>query len=185
MYAPSTIAPTGRIRYPAPKVTNASISDANSLLAGKNVFAMACASCHGPEGRGGPKGGSIVDPSYLALVSDQGLRTTVMAGRPDLGMPDWRGYVTVVADADTHVDVTAATDVLAGATTIARGQTASFSLHAFDTLQLDFDAWWQGPALFHSLSLISTVARACTHAGKLREQMLIDRVRALGARGNS
>ena len=61
---------------------------------GRNVFAMACASCHGPEGRGGPKGGSIVDPSYLALVSDQGLRTTVMAGRPDLGMPDWRGYVT-------------------------------------------------------------------------------------------
>ena len=35
-----------------------------------------------------------MDPSYLALVSDQGLRTTVMAGRPDLGMPDWRGYVT-------------------------------------------------------------------------------------------
>jgi cytochrome c oxidase cbb3-type subunit 3/ubiquinol-cytochrome c reductase cytochrome c subunit len=36
----------------------------------------------------------VVDPSYLALVSDQGLRTTVIAGRPDLGMPDWRGYVT-------------------------------------------------------------------------------------------
>ena len=34
-----------------------------------------------------------MDPSYLALVSDQGLRTTVIAGRPDLGMPDWRGYV--------------------------------------------------------------------------------------------
>ena len=27
------------------------------------------------------------------LVSDQGLRTTVIAGRPDLGQPDWRGYV--------------------------------------------------------------------------------------------
>ena len=31
--------------------------------------------------------------SYLALVSDQGLRTTVIAGRPDLGAPDWRGNV--------------------------------------------------------------------------------------------
>jgi hypothetical protein len=34
-----------------------------------------------------------VDPSYLALVSDQYLRTTVIAGRADVGMPDWRGYI--------------------------------------------------------------------------------------------
>lgn len=60
---------------------------------GKAVYAAACAGCHGPEGHGGPKGGPVVDPSYLALVSDQGLRATVIAGRPDLGMPDWRGYV--------------------------------------------------------------------------------------------
>jgi len=26
-------------------------------------------------------------------VSDQHLRTTVIAGRADLGMPDWRGYL--------------------------------------------------------------------------------------------
>ena len=45
------------------------------------------------EGKGGEKGASVVDPSYLALVSDQGLRTAVIAGRADLGMPDWRGYV--------------------------------------------------------------------------------------------
>ena len=38
-------------------------------------------------------GSSIVDGSYLALVSDQGLRTAVIAGRPDLGAPDWRGNV--------------------------------------------------------------------------------------------
>ena len=57
---------------------------------GAAVYARACASCHGRDGRGGPKGGSIVDPSYLSLVSDQSLRTTVIAGRPDLGKPDWR-----------------------------------------------------------------------------------------------
>jgi hypothetical protein len=34
-----------------------------------------------------------VDGSYLALASDQGLRTTVIAGRPELGAPDWRGNV--------------------------------------------------------------------------------------------
>jgi cytochrome c oxidase cbb3-type subunit 3/ubiquinol-cytochrome c reductase cytochrome c subunit len=60
---------------------------------GKAVYAIACAACHGAEGTGGPKGGAVADPSYLALVSDQYLRTTVIAGRTDLGMPDWRGYV--------------------------------------------------------------------------------------------
>jgi len=59
---------------------------------GQTVYATACAACHGPEGKGGPKGGAVADSSYLALVSDQYLRTTVIAGRSDLGMPDWRGY---------------------------------------------------------------------------------------------
>jgi mono/diheme cytochrome c family protein len=60
---------------------------------GSAVFAAACASCHGAGGGGGAKARSIVDPSYLALVSDQHLRTTVIAGRVDLGMPDWRGQI--------------------------------------------------------------------------------------------
>jgi mono/diheme cytochrome c family protein len=55
------------------------------------VYAASCAGCHGAEGRGGSKGGPVVDPAYLALVSDQALRTAVIAGRTDLGMPDWRG----------------------------------------------------------------------------------------------
>lgn len=59
---------------------------------GAEIYQTFCASCHGPGGTGGPKGSSIVDGSYLGLVSDQGLRTTVIAGRPDLGQPDWRGY---------------------------------------------------------------------------------------------
>jgi cytochrome c oxidase cbb3-type subunit III len=57
---------------------------------GSKVFAEACARCHGADGNGGDKGGSVVDAAYLALVSDQALRTAVIAGRPDLGMPDWR-----------------------------------------------------------------------------------------------
>ncbi len=60
---------------------------------GEHVFATYCRSCHGDGGRGARGGSSIVDGSYLALVSDQGLRTTVIAGRPDLGAPDWRGNV--------------------------------------------------------------------------------------------
>jgi cytochrome c oxidase cbb3-type subunit 3/ubiquinol-cytochrome c reductase cytochrome c subunit len=60
---------------------------------GAQVYAVFCASCHGTDGKGTPRAGSIVDGSYLALVSDQGLRNLVIAGRPDLRHPDWRGYV--------------------------------------------------------------------------------------------
>jgi len=60
---------------------------------GENVYKTYCASCHGPGGRGQGKLGSIVDGSYLALVSDQALRTTVLVGFPDQGAPDWRNDV--------------------------------------------------------------------------------------------
>lgn len=60
---------------------------------GEHVYGTYCASCHGPGGQGGPKGSAITNDSFLALVSDQELRTIVIAGRPELGAPDWRGNV--------------------------------------------------------------------------------------------
>jgi len=60
---------------------------------GEFVYGTYCASCHGSAGRGGPKGSAITNDSFLALVSDQELRTIVIAGRPELGAPDWRGNV--------------------------------------------------------------------------------------------
>ena len=60
---------------------------------GEAVYGTFCASCHGTGGRGGPKAGSVTDPAYLSLISDQGLRTVVIAGRPDFGAPDWRANV--------------------------------------------------------------------------------------------
>lgn len=68
-------------------------SSAGDADRGAQVYASNCQSCHGPDGRGGPAAGSVVDPSYLALVSDQYLRTIVIAGRPDLGHPDWKNDV--------------------------------------------------------------------------------------------
>jgi len=65
---------------------------AGNAARGRQVFASACQSCHGPDGTGHAAVGSITDASYLALVSDQALRNLVIAGRPDLGHPDWRGY---------------------------------------------------------------------------------------------
>jgi cytochrome c oxidase cbb3-type subunit 3 len=59
---------------------------------GRRVFARACASCHGEEGLGGEgKVGPIHDPAFLALISDQAIRRTIITGRRDLGMPDFAG----------------------------------------------------------------------------------------------
>jgi cytochrome c oxidase cbb3-type subunit III len=60
---------------------------------GSEVYATYCQSCHGMGGRGGQKASSIVDGSFLALLSDQELRTIVIVGRPELGAPDWRNDV--------------------------------------------------------------------------------------------
>ena len=60
---------------------------------GEAVYSLFCASCHGSNDKGGPKAGSVTEPSYLSLISDQGLRTIVITGRPDFGAPNWRGNV--------------------------------------------------------------------------------------------
>jgi len=66
---------------------------AGDAARGEAAYKIYCESCHGPEGRGGPKASAVTNDSFLALVSDQGLRTIVIAGRPELGAPDWRGNV--------------------------------------------------------------------------------------------
>jgi cytochrome c oxidase cbb3-type subunit 3 len=53
---------------------------------GATVYTTYCSQCHGTDGRGAP--GSIVDPNFLKLVSDQSLRTTVIVGRRDIAKPD-------------------------------------------------------------------------------------------------
>jgi mono/diheme cytochrome c family protein len=61
---------------------------------GAHVYSTYCASCHGPDGKGGANASSIVEGSLLSLISDQGLRTSVIVGRPELGFPDWRNDIT-------------------------------------------------------------------------------------------
>ncbi len=60
---------------------------------GELAYKTYCESCHGAEGHGGQKGSAITDKAFLALVSDQALRTVVITGRPELNAPDWRGNV--------------------------------------------------------------------------------------------
>jgi cytochrome c oxidase cbb3-type subunit 3 len=75
---------------------------------GQLVFGTYCASCHGSEGRGTPKGSAITNDSFLAMVTDQELRTIVITGRPELGAPDWRSNVPGRPMSDQEV-----TDVVA------------------------------------------------------------------------
>ena len=71
-----------------PPYRSAAVAD---VSAGQAVYSAYCASCHGaPEQRGHSKAGSITNPDFLALISDQGLRTIIIAGRPDISQPDWR-----------------------------------------------------------------------------------------------
>jgi cytochrome c oxidase cbb3-type subunit III len=81
---------------------------AGNVSQGEAAYETYCESCHGPNGRGGPKGSAITNDSFLALVSDQGLRTIVITGRPELGAPDWRGNVPGKPMSDQEI-----TDVVA------------------------------------------------------------------------
>ena len=51
---------------------------------GQQIYASRCAGCHDAAKQ------DITSPDYLSLVSDQALRSIVIAGRPDIGQPDWR-----------------------------------------------------------------------------------------------
>lgn len=89
---------------------------AGDVQQGQQAFTTYCARCHGADGTGivaqnagaNVSRGSIVDSSYLALVSDQSLRTTTIVGLPDQGMPDWRGDIPSRGMTDKEV-----TDIVA------------------------------------------------------------------------
>lgn len=60
---------------------------------GAEVFARACAGCHGTNGAGTEHEGVLANainvPAFLALLSDQAVRRIIITGRPDLGMPNY------------------------------------------------------------------------------------------------
>ena len=64
-----------------PSYAESEIGDATR---GRELFQTSCASCHKASKQ------EIASPDYLALVSDQALRSMIVAGRPDIGQPDWR-----------------------------------------------------------------------------------------------
>jgi len=80
---------------------------------GAKAFATYCAQCHGADATGAKPGngvvsGSLIDPSYLALISNQGLRSIILAGQTAQGTHDWRSYSSTHPVTDAEV-----TDIVA------------------------------------------------------------------------
>ena len=78
-----------------------------NVKAGEQVYAGNCANCHGPAGGKVGDAGSVLNPDFLSLMTPQGLRTAVIVGRPDLGMPDWRDQMDDPMAAQQVSDVVA------------------------------------------------------------------------------
>ena len=75
---------------------------------GEAVYGAACARCHGETAQHPGSAGSILDGSFLALINEQTVRTTIIAGRPDIGEPDWRNHILGRAMTDDEItDVSA------------------------------------------------------------------------------
>src|SRR5579862_2045817 len=95
------------------------------LAAGQKAFVTACARCHGNDGAGLPRPPdsqlksiqdpdatpfSVVDPNYLSLISDQGLRSLIMTGHPDSHAADWR---TCIPGSKNPLSAQQITDIVA------------------------------------------------------------------------
>jgi cytochrome c oxidase cbb3-type subunit 3/ubiquinol-cytochrome c reductase cytochrome c subunit len=72
-------------------------SGQGNAAAGQQAFGTFCARCHGADAYGtrlqdGSGTGSLLDSSYLALVTDQGLRSIILAGQVKDGPHNWHSY---------------------------------------------------------------------------------------------
>lgn len=59
-------------------------SQAGDPHRGQQSYQARCAGCHDSSGQ------QITSPNYLSLVGNQALRSIIVAGRPDIGQPDWQ-----------------------------------------------------------------------------------------------
>ena len=91
---------------------------------GEQLYKQRCAICHQSSS------GEITSSTYLALVGNQALRTLIVAGRPDIGQPDWRhdgpgGKLTTPLSSANVDDIVAYLVTLRNPTTASDGAPAS------------------------------------------------------------
>jgi cytochrome c oxidase cbb3-type subunit III len=81
-------------------------SGAGDTAHGQQVYGTRCASCHQSQHQ------DINSPDYLALVGDQALRSIIIAGRPDIGQPDWN-HLSSAGQATTPLSAQDVSDIVA------------------------------------------------------------------------
>ncbi len=59
-------------------------TQAGDAQRGQQSYQARCAGCHRANGE------QITGTTYLSLIGDQALRSVIIAGRPDIGHPDWQ-----------------------------------------------------------------------------------------------
>lgn len=74
---------------------------------GQQLYQARCAMCHTGHQRQ-----ELTSPVYLSLVSDDALRSIIVAGRPDIGQPDWR-HDTPKGAAESPLTGQEVTDIVA------------------------------------------------------------------------
>ncbi|MGA8532295.1 MAG: c-type cytochrome [Acidobacteriaceae bacterium] len=74
---------------------------------GQQAYQTHCAMCHS-----GPARQQLTSSVYLSLISDDALRSIVVAGRPDIGQPDWR-HDTAKGAPETPLTGQEITDIVA------------------------------------------------------------------------
>ncbi|MCE9607287.1 MAG: c-type cytochrome [Planctomycetia bacterium] len=88
--SPTSAMPTTSVLPPyRSPLAEAGITKKGDPVRGAQLFAKACAECHGADGKDVDL--TIHDPDFLTLLSDQVLRRIVITGRSDLGMPSYAG----------------------------------------------------------------------------------------------
>jgi cytochrome c oxidase cbb3-type subunit III len=60
------------------------LQDEGDRHRGQQSYLSRCAPCHDGSRQ------QITSPVYLSLIGDQALRSIIIAGRPDIGQPDWQ-----------------------------------------------------------------------------------------------
>lgn len=84
-----------------------------NLAQGQIAFTTFCARCHGADGSGARSEnniitGSLIDPAYLALISDQGLRSMILAGQIEQGPHNSHSYLNSHPMTDQEIGDTVA-----------------------------------------------------------------------------
>ncbi len=67
-----------------PAYAPAAAGNAGDAQRGQQTYQVRCAGCHKAGGE------DIASSTYLSLVGGQALRSIIIAGRPDIGQPDWQ-----------------------------------------------------------------------------------------------